>query len=148
MNNITKTKQNKIKGDDDMNYTKALIIKFIASLVLLYIVLGLFYGMPFGYIFVITSILVVTSYFLGDIFILQRTNNTVATIADFGLAFLAIWLMRSNLTYGANLFTAALIGAVGVALFEFFFHKYLVNLKRNTRNQIRNFRYQQKLQKN
>ncbi len=98
--------------------------------------------MPFGYIFVITSILVVTSYFLGDIFILQRTNNTVATIADFGLAFLVIWLMRNNLTYGANLFIAALIGAAGVALFEFFFHKYLASLKRNTRNQIRNFRYQ------
>lgn len=110
-----------------MDHMKALLIKFISSLVLLYIVLGLFYDMSFSNVFLITLVLGVASYVIGDMFILPRTNNTMATIADFGLAFLVIWLMGESLTYGDSLVTPALIAAAGVALFEYFFHKYVSN---------------------
>lgn len=67
------------------------------------------------------------AYIIGDLLILPRTNNTVATIADFGLAFVVIWLMSENLTYGDNELIISLIAAFGVALFEYMFHRYLSN---------------------
>lgn len=109
-----------------MQHVKALAIKFIASLILLYVILGLIYGMSFGNVFIITAILGIVSYVLGDMLILPRSSNTVATVADLGLAFVLIWFLSSILTYGDNLFIMSLIAAAGVALFEYFFHGYLV----------------------
>jgi uncharacterized BrkB/YihY/UPF0761 family membrane protein len=110
-----------------MKHVKALAIKFVSSLVLLSLILGLLYDMSFGNIFLITLVLGVAAYLIGDLLILPRTNNTVATIADFGLAFLIIWLMSRGLTYGDNYFSMSLIAALGVALFEYMFHKYVAN---------------------
>src|SRR4051812_26306205 len=110
-----------------MKHVKAMAIKFISNLVLLSIILGLFYDMAFRNILLITLVLGVAAYVIGDLLILPRTNNTVATIADFGLAFLIIWLMSKNLTYGDNHFSMSLIAALGVALFEYMFHKYVAN---------------------
>jgi hypothetical protein len=112
---------------DKMKHIKAIAIKFVSSLVLLSIILGLFFDMAFGNIFLISLVLGVAAYIIGDLLILPRTNNTIATIADFGLAFLIIWLMSENLTYGDNHFSMSLIAALGVALFEYMFHKYVAN---------------------
>jgi hypothetical protein len=110
-----------------MKHVKALAIKFVSSLVLLSLILGLLFDMAFSNIFLITLVLGVAAYLIGDLLILPRTNNTVATIADFGLAFLIIWFMSENLTYGDNHFSMSLIAALGVALFEYMFHKYVAN---------------------
>ncbi len=110
-----------------MKHVKAMAIKFVSSLVLLSLILGLLYDMSFGNIFLITLVLGVAAYLIGDLLILPRTNNTIATIADFGLAFLIIWLMSESLTYGDNHFSMSLIAALGVALFEYMFHKYVAN---------------------
>lgn len=108
-----------------MEHLRAIAIKFIASLVLLYVILGLMYDMSFTNVFLISLVLGIASYVIGDLFLLPRTNNIIATIADFGLAFMIIWLMGESLTYGDSLFTASLISAAGIALFEYFFHKYM-----------------------
>jgi Protein of unknown function (DUF2512) len=110
-----------------MKHVKAMAIKFISSLVLLYIILGLFFDMAFSNVFLITLVLGVAAYLIGDMLILPRTNNTIATLADFGLAFFIIWLMSENLTYGDNQLVMSLIAALGVALFEYMFHRYLAN---------------------
>ncbi|TCN27118.1 YndM family protein [Mesobacillus foraminis] len=108
-----------------MRHLTAMAIKFVSSLVLLYVILGLFFGMSFTNVFLITLALGIISYILGDMMILPRTSNTVATLADFGLAFLLIWIMSQNLTDGDNTFWPSLIAALGVTLFEYFFHKYI-----------------------
>jgi uncharacterized BrkB/YihY/UPF0761 family membrane protein len=108
-----------------MRHLTAMAIKFISSLVLLYVILGLFFGMSFTNVFLITLALGIISYILGDMMILPRTSNTLATLADFGLAFLLIWIMSQNLTDGDNTFWPSLIAALGVTLFEYFFHKYI-----------------------
>lgn len=108
-----------------MNHMKSLLIKFVSSLALLYIILGVIYEMDFGNVFLITLVLGVLSYIIGDLFILPRTNNTIATLADFGLALMVIWLLSENLAYGENIFRMSLIAAIGIALFESFFHRYL-----------------------
>ncbi|SEM14520.1 Protein of unknown function [Mesobacillus persicus] len=108
-----------------MKHLTAIAIKFIACLVLLYVVLGLFFGMAFTNIFVISLVLGVASYLLGDMLILPRTNNVTATIADFGLSFALLWLLTLNMTVGVSTFGISLVAAIGVTLFEFFFHQYL-----------------------
>ncbi|MEK3886091.1 YndM family protein [Bacillus sp. FSL K6-3431] len=108
-----------------MKHIKALALKFISSLVLLYIILGAIYGLNFGNVFLITLVLGIVSYLIGDLFILPRTNNMTATIADFGLALIVIWLVTANVTVDRNTFAISLVSAIAVALFELFFHKYL-----------------------
>jgi len=109
-----------------MQHFKALALKFLASLVLLYIILGIFFGMSFVNVFIITAILGFTAYILGDMVILPRSSNMIATAADFGLAFLLIWFLSSILTIGDNLMAMSIAAALGVALFEYLFHLYLL----------------------
>ncbi|EFV75782.1 hypothetical protein HMPREF1013_03842 [Bacillus sp. 2_A_57_CT2] len=109
-----------------MQHFKALALKFLASLVLLYIILGIFFGMSFVNVFIITAILGITAYILGDMVILPRSSNMIATAADFGLAFLLIWFLSSILTNGDNLIAMSIAAALGVALFEYLFHLYLL----------------------
>lgn len=132
-----------------MVHTKAFAIKFIANFVLLYIVLGLFYDVSLSNLFVITLILGVASYSLGDMAILNRTNNITATISDFVLAFLVIWffgnhlwLLGDNLRYGYNFITGAFTSAVAIAIFEFFFHMYVAKYRDYKVRQIAYLRYQ------
>lgn len=131
-----------------MKHIKPLAIKFISSLVLLSVILGLFFDMSFGNIFLITLVLSVVSYVIGDLFILRRTNNIIATLADLGLVFLVIRFMGDALANGDNgdMFTMSLIAAIGVALFEYAFHKYVANRVLNENqsreNQKTTLRYQ------
>ncbi len=131
-----------------MKHVRALIIKFVATLALLYIILGLIYGMTFGEVLLISAVLGVAAYFIGDRLILPRTNNIVATIADFLLAWMIIYWFAEGLTVDDNAYTASLIAAAGVGLFEIFFHRYLANniltnYRKNPEN--RNPQYQTEL---
>ena len=128
-----------------MKHMKNLAIKFISILAVLFIILGIFYDMSFGNVLSISVVLTLASYLIGDLLILRRTNNTMATISDFALAFLVIWLMGENLTYGDSLIMPALIAAAGIALFETFFHKYVarqIDEASDHQNRSRNLRYQ------
>ncbi|MRG85107.1 YndM family protein [Salinibacillus xinjiangensis] len=110
-----------------MKHVKAIAIKFIACLGLLWLILGGIYGIDFGDIFMISLVLGVASYFIGDMIILPLTNNLIASLADFGLALGLIWIMSDNMTPQDNLFTPALVSAIGVTIFEYFYHKYIAN---------------------
>lgn len=118
-----------------MQHFKAMAVKLLASFALLYIILGLFYGMTFGTVLMISLVLGVISYFLGDLGILPRTNNGVATVADFGLSLAVIWIAISWLTASTNAFTMALISAIGVTVFEYLFHNYIQNMMKNSNTQ-------------
>ncbi|MGM7722183.1 YndM family protein [Metabacillus sp. Hm71] len=111
-----------------MSHIKAIVIKFIATFALLYVILGIVFDVQFENVLLISLVLGVISYMVGDLVILPRTNNRVATLADFGMAFLVIWLMLDNISNdGADIFWASLFSAIGVALFEYFFHKYVAS---------------------
>ncbi|WNS73820.1 YndM family protein [Bacillus sp. DTU_2020_1000418_1_SI_GHA_SEK_038] len=110
-----------------MKHVKAFVLKFISCLVLLYIILGLFYGMSFGMVFLTSLTLAATSYILGDFLVLPRTNNFIATITDYVLAFFVIWSLSISLTLRENIVTMSLVAAAGVALFEIIFHRYMAN---------------------
>ncbi|MFP3727995.1 YndM family protein [Priestia filamentosa] len=109
-----------------MKHVKAFLFKFIISFILLYAILSGINGFSIGDVFWTTMILGGISYILGDLLILPRTNNILATIADLALSFIIIWVMTSTLAYGdylARTFTSAL----GMTIFEALFHRYMVN---------------------
>ncbi|MBB2479727.1 YndM family protein [Bacillus sp. APMAM] len=132
-----------------MNHAKAFILKFIATFVVLYIILGVVYNMALRDVFFISLVLGVVAYILGDLFILPRTNNTMATISDFVLSLIVIWVLGKALGYDRNLLLISFISSVVVTVFEFFFHIYVAKLfdtGRERRDEIntnqRNLKYQ------
>jgi uncharacterized membrane protein YvlD (DUF360 family) len=109
-----------------MRHLRAFLIKFVATLAVLFVILGLFYDVSFQNIFLISLVLGVVAYLVGDLFLLRRTNNTISTLADFGLSFAIIWMMLDNVSNdGADIFWATLLSSIAIALFEYFFHKYM-----------------------
>ncbi|MCG8397999.1 YndM family protein [Bacillus atrophaeus] len=113
-----------------MVHVKALAIKGIMTLIVLYLVLGLGFNFTFGDTLLMTIVLGVISYLLGDLYVLPKWNNMIATLADFGLAFLVVWLMGMPLSMGLSpgmLALAALFAAIVMAIGEYFFHFYMMS---------------------
>ncbi|MCM3739484.1 YndM family protein [Oceanobacillus luteolus] len=106
-------------------HLRAFLIKFVGAVAILYLILGFSFGMTFTQVLVLSIILGALAYLLGDLFILPKTNNTIGTIADFGLAWAVIYLYIENMTAIDNTFTASLLAAIGVTFFEIFFHRYV-----------------------
>lgn len=109
-----------------MKHIKAFMIKAVSTFILLFVILGLLFNYSIGDIFILTLILGVVSYLLGDLMLLPRTSNLTATISDFAIALLITWFYLANNTISAtNVFIASLLTAIGVTLFEIFFHRYM-----------------------
>ncbi|WP_421383100.1 YndM family protein [Bacillus salacetis] len=108
-----------------MRHVKAFLVKFTPSFALLAIILGGIYGITLGDVFVMSLVIGIITYAAGDLFLLPRSNNTTATLADFGLAFILIWAMTANMTPVDEVLMPSLIAAAGLAVFEYFYHKYL-----------------------
>lgn len=109
-----------------MKYITALLIKFVMITVVLWLILGLLFGVSFANILMTSAIITGVAFVIGDLFILRLSDNVWATAADFVLTFVGVWILCSRLfeqllSVGA----AALISAVGVGIGEFLFHWYL-----------------------
>ena len=117
-----------------MRHLLALAIKFVMVTVVLLLVLTLGFDVSFVDTLLISLALTALSYAMGDIMIFlnagrpenQSSRNTIATFADFGMAFLVIWLIGWLLT-GQNfeMVTPALVAALVLAAGEWFFHLYV-----------------------
>lgn len=109
-----------------MKYIEALLIKFAMIFAVLFVILGLVYGVELFEIFVLSLIITIVG-FAGDLIIYPKTSNRVATGGDFVIVFLLVWLLGMWLidTPDFSLIMAALFTAVIVAAGEWFFHIYL-----------------------
>ncbi|MEI3607924.1 YndM family protein [Pseudogracilibacillus sp. SE30717A] len=111
-----------------MDYVKALIIKFVMCLAVLWIILGIFYNVAFGHIFTLSLILTAISFILGDLYLLPKFENWGATISDFFLAFAIIWVYSvSFINENFSVITAAALSALVISVGEIFFHRYVDN---------------------
>lgn len=109
-----------------MKHLIALLIKFVMVFIVLYVIMGLFFGISIGNVFIMSLFLTVTAYMLGDLVVLPMWGNLIATVADFGLALIGIWLISYYiLGISIPLVTGVLTSAVLIAFGEWFFHKYL-----------------------
>lgn len=92
---------------------------------ILFIVLNVLNDYPVGPTIVLALLVTGLAYLAGDIGVLPWSNNTVATVADFGLSLLTVWLIGPYIV-GADIpFSIALLIGLLTAAGEWFFHKYM-----------------------
>jgi hypothetical protein len=108
-----------------MKHIVAIILKFIVVLVLLEIILSLMTTLSVTQILIISAVVTLVSYILGDLLILAVSNNTVAVLSDVVLSFLAIWLFNYVPYYGGISVGDAVVCAIVLGVAEIFFHKYV-----------------------
>ncbi len=109
-----------------MKHVRAIFLKLVATLSLLYVILGIGFGLPFPIVLTLTLFLGIISYLLGDLLLLPRASNLLATISDFALSFIIVWFYLSNLANTSlNLFFVSVLTSIALSAFEFLFHKYM-----------------------
>ncbi|MCY8106896.1 YndM family protein [Bacillus mojavensis] len=122
-----------------MKHIIALASKTALTLALLYVILDRVYHASFLSVLFIAFFLSFVTYLSGDILILQRTSNVTASLADFGLSLVILWVFLETQTRnGFSPFAAALIASVCLTVFEYFFHRYLLKnvLDETFRNEL------------
>ncbi|MBO1624983.1 YndM family protein [Bacillus arachidis] len=114
-----------------MKHIVALLIKYTAISAVLLMILGIFQGVSIPRILLISLLITGTAYLTGDLFVLPRYGNMVATIADFGLSFLGIWVLTYLLTdnnFARNIVASSFWAAFLIGVIEVFFHIYMKKL--------------------
>ncbi|MEC0207309.1 DUF2512 family protein [Paenibacillus lautus] len=66
----------------------------------------------------------IVAYLVGDLYILPRTSNMMATIADAGLVFVMLWIIGGVANWTLN-FSEVLLIAVLAGSFEYLYHMWL-----------------------
>ncbi|HDR8144068.1 MULTISPECIES: YndM family protein [Bacillus] len=114
-----------------MKHIVALLIKYTAITAVLLIVLSIFQGISIPRVLLISLFLTGAAYLIGDLFILPKYGNMIATMADFGLSFFGTWLLTSlftNLDATRNIGLSSFIAALIIGGTEVFFHIYMKRL--------------------
>ncbi|MFD2925694.1 DUF2512 family protein [Halobacillus naozhouensis] len=109
-----------------MRYIKAFFIKLVMMTAILWFFLGVFFGISLADILITSIGLTIVSFIVGDLLILPKLGNMIATIADMGVASLGIWLLGSLLfEESVPLGTVSFFLAVAITIGEFLFHGYM-----------------------
>lgn len=110
-----------------MRHLGSIALKFVMISLIFYLVLGLGYRFNFSSIVLMSLIITLLSYLVGDLFILPFAGNTIAAVADGALAVLGVWILSRF--YGLSIPWAAPV-IIAIALFafsEWFFHRYVID---------------------
>lgn len=109
----------------DRSSSSIIFIKFIATTIAAWIAFSIFDTNTFGWVLLIGLFGTVLNYTVGDLMILPRTTNLMASLADGGLSLLLIltidWLSDR---FDAR-WTALFIFVVLIIIIEYFFHRWL-----------------------
>ncbi|MED1436560.1 YndM family protein [Bacillus mycoides] len=111
-----------------MKHIVALLIKYTAISAVLLMILGIFQGISIPRILFISLLITGVAYLIGDLFILPKYGNMVATIADFGLSFVGIWALTyllTNININRNIGASAFFATLLIGVAEIFFHIYM-----------------------
>ncbi|MBJ8055982.1 YndM family protein [Bacillus cereus] len=111
-----------------MKHIVALLIKYTAISAVLLMILGIFQGISIPRILFISLLITGVSYLIGDLFILPKYGNMVATIADLGLSFVGVWALTyflTNINLTRNIGVSAFFAALLIGVAEIFFHIYM-----------------------
>lgn len=109
-----------------MNHFKALGIKWIIVGIVTFSLFGIFNHVPIALLFSISVTVALLSYLIGDLILLPRLGNLLASLADFGLTS-GLFLLLSNGLIQVSLPTtlASLAAAFFITCTEPLFHTYL-----------------------
>ncbi len=108
-----------------MKHLQAILYKFLIIAVSLGIVLSILTDLSFGQILLISATVTIIAYIIGDIGILPMSNNTIATLVDFALAWLIIYAFNYYYRIAEISISDAFWGAAVIAVGEWLFHKYV-----------------------
>lgn len=117
-----------------MRHLIAVLIKFVMVTAVLLIVLTWIFDVSFVDTILISLALTAVAYMMGDLLIFlnagkpsdQTTRNSIATVSDFLMAFLVIWLVGQLLTGDmVQMVAPALVASLVIAAGEWFFHQYM-----------------------
>lgn len=103
-----------------------LIIKAAMVGILLVLLIPVFGRSTWSQTLITGLVLVVTSYVLGDLWILPKFGNVAAVSADFGVYALGIWAMTEALPQFILTTGGYWIIALALTAGEWFFHQYLL----------------------
>ncbi|EMI3505138.1 TPA: YndM family protein [Bacillus cereus] len=123
-----------------MKHIVALLIKYTAVTAVLLVILGIFQGISIPRVLLISLFLTGAAYLIGDLFILPKYGNMIATMADFGLSFFGTWLLTSlftNLDATRNIGFSSFLAALIIGGIEVFFHIYMQKLVLRNDNELR-----------
>lgn len=111
-----------------MKHVKALLVKFAIIALILELTLINLSKLSFSNILVVSLAVTILAYIIGDLLILPRTNNTIATLADIGLSLVTL-ILFDYIIYKAGIsFMTALLASVIIGFGEWFYHKYIIRL--------------------
>ncbi|MDP7981297.1 YndM family protein [Bacillus multifaciens] len=111
-----------------MKHIVALLIKYTAISAVLLMILGIFQGISIPRILFLSLVITGGSYLIGDLFILPKYGNMVATIVDWGLNFVGIWVLTyliKDIVLARNIGASAFFAAFLISVAEIFFHIYM-----------------------
>ncbi|MYL49090.1 DUF2512 family protein [Halobacillus litoralis] len=109
-----------------MEHLKLFAMKFFFTFAILFVLLGAGFEVSFENIFLISLVLSLVGYAVGDRIVLDRTKNSTATLVDVVLIFGFVYFMTDALTIGDGVLIASVLSALSLALFEYFFHQSVV----------------------
>ncbi len=107
-----------------MRHIGALALKFIVAALILEIILMSMTNLSFSSILWISLGVTLLSYLIGDLLILPRASNIVATIVDAILAF-GVMMFFDAFIFGNIDFIDALVASLGVGVGEYILHKFM-----------------------
>ncbi|TYP57630.1 DUF2512 family protein [Thermosediminibacter litoriperuensis] len=111
----------------------ALLFKLAMNLVLAWAAFGIIGRNPFTYIIALGIATTVINLVLGDLFVLPRYGNTVASVGDGLLGVLTALVVDQLVPEFATTPMTLLIYGFTILVGEFLFHNYLLNSKLITR---------------
>jgi hypothetical protein len=111
-----------------MKHTAVLIMKFITCIIAFTIGLDLFFAATIVDILSFSLVVTIVSYIVGDRIILPRLGNTTATVVDFILTYMCVWIFGSVLLNNyLQIAWGSFLSAIVVTVAEIFVHRYLLH---------------------
>ncbi|MBB6283938.1 YndM family protein [Geobacillus subterraneus] len=111
-----------------MRHLLALALKYLLTATVMFAILPLFLRISSAELLWFSLWLTLVAYALGDLYVLPRLGNVSATIADFGLVFVATWIGIGAFydIAGGSILSAAFFAALLAAFGELLFHAYVL----------------------
>lgn len=109
---------------------KALIFKFVMSLVVAVLAFGIIGGNAFGWVFLVAVLAAAIDYLVGDLFILPKVGSLIGAIINGGLAAVIPLLVAAANPAFTTTAVSVLVFAALIAVGEYFFHNYLLRAEK------------------
>ncbi|MBU9713942.1 YndM family protein [Evansella tamaricis] len=119
-----------------MTHLKALSIKFVIFFTVGLIILGGIYQVTLGDIFMISLLLTITAYLMGDLVLLPKMGNTAALFSDFGLSYFGMIIfgvifIEQATALGISAFLMAILVTLGEVYFHSFMYSHVLHNQKN-----------------